>query len=231
MGEGVKKRRYVSQLRQGRAEATRASVLDAARRLFVDRGYAATSVQDIAREAGVSVDTLYAAVGRKPELLLAVHDMLLAEADAPLAAEQRRYVKQMRKARTAEAKIRVYANALARLLPWTVPLLEALRAAAERDPSCRAAYQEVSDRRARNMRLLVADLRSTGQMREGVTDSAAATLIWSMNSPEYFALLRDSGVSPRRYAALVRDVWVRVLLEPDGVGTEQAPTSLRDSSG
>lgn len=234
MGEHVKRRRYESRLRRERAEATRTAVLDAARRLFTTRGYAATSVQDVAREAGVAIDTLYTAVGRKPELLLAVHDMLLAEADAPLAVEQRRYVKQMRTAETAEAKIRVYANALARLLPRTVPLLEALRTAAERDASCRAAYQEVSNRRARNMRRLVADLRSTGEMREEVSDKAAATLIWSMNSPEYFALLRDAGVSPRRYASLVHDVWMRTLLQPSAqvpAATASAPAGLRHSSG
>lgn len=187
-------------------------MLVAARELFATRGYAATSVAEIAAAAGVSVDTLYAAVGRKPQLLLAVHDMALAEGDAPLAAEQRRYVEDVRAAATAEEKIAVYAAALARVLPRSVPLLEALRVAGQSDVECRRVYESVSDRRAANMRLFAADLRATGRLRAELDDDAVADLVWSMNSPDYFQLLRSRGYSPERYAALVCEVWTRTLL-------------------
>ena len=90
MTEGVKKRKYDASRRRAAAEQTKAAVLRAARELFTTRGYAATPVADIARAAGVSVDTLYETVGRKPQLLLAVHDMELAGGDAPAETEQRR---------------------------------------------------------------------------------------------------------------------------------------------
>lgn len=76
---------------------------------------AGTPVAEIARAAGVSVDTLYETVGLKPQLLLAVHDMELAGADAPVEAERRDYVRAIRAAPTAAAKITTYAEALARL--------------------------------------------------------------------------------------------------------------------
>ena len=78
MPEGVNKRKYDASRRRAAAELTRVAVLRAARELFTSRGYAGTSVAEIARVAGVSVDTLYETVGRKPQLLLAVHDMELA---------------------------------------------------------------------------------------------------------------------------------------------------------
>jgi AcrR family transcriptional regulator len=212
MGDAVKRRTYDSARRRAAAEKTRAAVLSAARDLFTTRGYAETSVAEIAAAAAVSVDTLYAAVGRKPQLLLAVHDMGLAEGDVPLAAEQRRYVQDVRAAAGAAEKIAVYAAALARVLPSTVPLLEALRVAGQADPDCRAVLVGVSERRAANMRLFAADLRATGELRDDLDDDAVADLVWSMNSPDYFQLIRSRGYSPEQYADLVRDVWVRSLL-------------------
>jgi AcrR family transcriptional regulator len=212
MTEGVKKRRYNASRRRAAAEQTRAAVLRAARELFTTRGYAATPVAEIARTAGVSVDTLYETVGRKPQLLLAVHDMELAGGDAPVAAEQRDYVQQVRAAPTAVGKITTYSEALARLLPKTVPLLDSLRVAGEKDPACREVYQAVRERRAANMRLFAADLRTTGELRDDLDDATVADLVWSMNAPEYFLLITSRGWTPRQYAAMVRDVWIRTLL-------------------
>ena len=62
-------RRYRSPRRAEQAAATRARIVDAARHLVVEQGYAATTVSQVAARAGVAVDTVYAAVGRKPELL------------------------------------------------------------------------------------------------------------------------------------------------------------------
>jgi hypothetical protein len=158
------------------------------------------------------VDTLYETVGRKPQLLLAVHDMELAGGDAPVEAERRDYVRQIRVAPTAAAKITIYAEALARLLPPTVPLLDSLRVAGETDPACREVYQAVRERRAANMRLFAADLRNTGELRDDLDDDTIADLVWSMNAPEYYLLVTSRGWTPGQYAAMVRDVWTRTLL-------------------
>ncbi len=213
MAGQVKKRRYDASGRRAAAERTRAQVLHAARELFLTRGYARTSVADIARTAAVSVDTLYAAVGRKPQLLLAVHDMELAGGDAPVDAEQRDYVREIRAEPTAIGKISIYAAALAQILPRTVPLLISLRTAGETDPECGELYRTITERRARNMRLFAADLRGTGELRADLDDDAVADLVWSMNGPDYFEALRSRGRTPEQYAELVRTVWIRTLLD------------------
>src|SRR4051812_20936424 len=70
VAEDVKsRRRYASAVRAEQAAATRHAVLQAARELFTERGYARTSIAAIAERAGVAVDTVYAAAGRKPALL------------------------------------------------------------------------------------------------------------------------------------------------------------------
>jgi AcrR family transcriptional regulator len=89
MTDGVKKRKYDASRRRAAAGQTKAAVLRAARELFTTRGYAGTPVAEIARAAGVSVDTLYETVGRKPQLLLAVHDMRLFAADLRTTGELR----------------------------------------------------------------------------------------------------------------------------------------------
>jgi AcrR family transcriptional regulator len=85
-------------VRARQAARTRRRVLAAARALFADNGYAGTTVAHIARHAKVSLHTVYAGVGRKPDLLLAVIDMTLGSADETIQAEQRAYVKAIRAA-------------------------------------------------------------------------------------------------------------------------------------
>lgn len=212
MTKSVKKRKYDASGRRQTAERTRLRVLRAARDLFADRGYAGTSVSDVARSAGVSVDTLYATVGRKPQLLLAVHDMELAGGGSPVEASQRDYVAQMQAAPTAAEKIGIYADALTERLPRTAPLLSSLRAAGETDPECRQVYETVSERRRRNMRLLAADLRSTGEVRDDLDDDTIADIVWSMNAPDFYLLIRSGGRTAEQYGSMVRDIWLHTLL-------------------
>jgi AcrR family transcriptional regulator len=213
MAGPVKRRAYDASGRRAAAEQTRLRVLSVARDMFSRRGYAATSVADIARGAGVSVDTLYSSVGRKPQLLLAVHDMELAGGAAPADAEQRDYVRRIRAATTGADKIAAYADALADVLPRTVPLLDALREAGRTDPECRNVYQSIGERRAANMRTFAADLRSTGDVREGLDDDEIADVVWAMNGPDFYLLLRSRGRTPEQYAAVVRDIWTRTILK------------------
>ena len=83
MGAETERRRYDSLRRGTQARETRAGIARAARRLFVDRGWAATTVRDVAREAGVSVPTVYAAYGNKAGLTRALADAADLSADAP----------------------------------------------------------------------------------------------------------------------------------------------------
>ena len=205
-------RAYRSPRREQQAAATRLAVLRAARDLFTRQGYPETTVAEVARRARVSVDTLYASVGRKPQLLLAVHDMVLGSADEPIAAEQRDYVLAVQAASGARAKLTTYAEALGRLLPKTVPLAESLRVAAQSDPECRKVWEGLNARRAANMLTFAGELRSTGEVREDLTDEDVAHLVWTTNSPEFYLLTTARGRTPGHYVAVVTDLWCRALL-------------------
>lgn len=214
VSDRVNRRRYHSPRRTEAARQTRTAVVQAARELFVRDGYESTSVAAIAERAGVSVDTVYASVGRKPEVVRAVIDDLLGEGRGEVPAEGRGYVEEIRAARTARAKLETYAMALGRLQPVLAPLVAALRDAGQRDEACRQAWSELVGRRAQNMRLLAADLRSTGELRADIDDQAVADIVWATNSHEYYLLLASRGWAARRYAEHLADLWVRLLLDP-----------------
>ncbi|MBB2892890.1 TetR/AcrR family transcriptional regulator [Flexivirga oryzae] len=206
------KRRYSSAQRAQQAAETRRAVLVAARELFEEKGYVAVGVGEVARRAGVNLDTVYRAVGRKPQLLLAAIDQILGSSDQPVPAEQRDYVIAVRAAATAGEKLRTYADALGTLMPRAAPLFAALREAAPADPECAALDRHISERRAANMRLLAAELRTAGQVREELDDDRVADLIWSTNSPQWFDLVTSRGWSAAEYADALYDLWSRVLL-------------------
>lgn len=212
MSEPVKTRSYASPVRQERAARTRERVLEAAAELFLEKGYAATTAREIAARAGVSVDTVYTGVGRKPQLMLELVERAISGGPGAVPAQERAYVQAVRAAPTARAKIELYARALGTLLPRLAPLVRVLQEAAPSDAACARLWRTVADRRSANMLLFAQDLRATGELRDDLSDEEVADLVWSTNAPEYYQLLADRGWAPARFERLLVDLWTRVLL-------------------
>jgi AcrR family transcriptional regulator len=202
-------------------------VLASARELFVVKGYAATTVADIARHARVAVDTVYATVGRKPDLLREVLETSISGTDDAVPARQRDYVRRVAEATTARDKIAAYVDGLVPLQVRLAPVVLALRDAAATDPESAAEWDRIATRRANNMRDFAADLRSTGELRADLSDDEVADMVWSMNGPEYWTLLVvERGWTPERFGAHLQDSWARMLLSsqegPDGCTQDSA---------
>jgi AcrR family transcriptional regulator len=219
----AKTRTYRSPRRQEQAAATRRSVVRAARELFSRDGYAATTVTAVAAAAHVSLDTVYASVGRKPELVLAVIDGVLGSSDEPVGLEEREYVKAIRRTPSARGKIEVYAGAVGRLVPQIAPLEDALRRAAESDAECAAVWARLLERRSANMILLAEELRGTGELRTDLSDREVADIVGSTSAVDYHLFLARRGWSPQDYERLLVDLWTRLLLSgtpvpPDSTG-------------
>lgn len=212
MPDDVKARSYRSPVRTAQAAATRQRILDAARALLEAQGYEATSVTALAEAAGVSVDTLYTAVGRKPQIVLAVIDDLLGGEQAA----QRAYVREIQAEPSAVGKVAVYAQAASQLVPRIAPLQDALRKAGESDAACATAWRALTQRRARNMLQFAQELRGTGDLRPDLGDRQVADIIWSTNASEFWGLFQQRGWTPQEYGAFLADMWTRMLLV-DGV--------------
>jgi AcrR family transcriptional regulator len=207
------RRPYRSAVRAEHAAATRRAVLQAARELFGQQGYAATSIAAIASRADVAVDTVYAAAGRKPALLRELVETTLSGTDEAVPGEQREYVIQIRAAASAREKVAIYAAAVGEIGVRMAPIQLALAEASVIDADCAALRAEISVRRANNMRLFAADLRATGELRADLTDDEVADIVWSMNSAEYRALLvGERGWTAERFGTWLADAWTRLLL-------------------
>ena len=210
-----KRRNYDGSSRKAAAQATRRSILESARRLFLANGYAGTTMPTIAQDSGVALDTIYAAIGKKSALFRLLIETAISGTDESIAALDRDYVRAIRAEPDAALKLKIYAAALRHIQPRLAPIFVVLQVAAPLDPDLQALWQEISQRRANNMRLLAKDIAATGKLRKELSETAAADIIWSMNSPEFYLLLvGQRGWSPEEFELWLAKAWVRLLLEP-----------------
>jgi len=205
------KRRYDATRRRQAAARTRAAILDAARELFTERGYTATPMTAIADRAGVALDTVYASVGRKPELARLLIETAISGTNNAVPAPQRDYVKAIRAATDADTKIELYAAAVAATAPRLALVHSIIQQAAPAAPELAAMWREIAERRAANMRRFVADLATVARLR--LDPDQAADIVWATNANEMYQLLvgqRDW--TPERYERFLADTWRRLLL-------------------
>src|ERR1700738_1731289 len=126
----VKRRAYRSSIRRGDAPAL---VREAAYRLFSTKGYLATSIEDIAEEAGVARPTVFTAVGPKPVILRTVVDQALAGDEAPVPIAERSWWREAIDEPDPARSIRLYARNMCRISSGAGPVLRALETAASID--------------------------------------------------------------------------------------------------
>jgi AcrR family transcriptional regulator len=209
------KRKYDSTSRSEAARTTRELIINSARAIFLEKGYAAATMPAVAIAAGTALDTVYATVGKKPALFRLLIEMAISGSDTAVPAEDRDYVRAIRAETDAARKLRLYAAALRRIQPRLAPLIRVLQGAASLDSELDALWQSISQRRSDNMRLLAKDLAATGRLPSGLSESKAADIIWSMNSPEFYLLLVEQrGWSLDEYEKWLGDAWIQLLLEP-----------------
>ena len=222
MARSVKRRTYDTATRREQSAATRTRILAVARQLIIDNGYRATTVAAIARAADVHVDTVYELAGRKPHLLRELIEQALSGVDHAVPGEHRAHVQAMRATPDPVEKLAIYASAMRHTHARLAPLFVALREASRTEPVAAEIWHEISERRAINMRKLVADLATTGRLRHGLTIDEGADIVWATNGPEIYLLLTDErGWTPDHYEAWIHDAWCRLLLDE----TEPPPTS------
>jgi AcrR family transcriptional regulator len=204
------KRVYRSTLRAEQARQTRAAVLDAATRCFLHRGYAATTMKDVAAAAGVSLPTVFAQ-GGKAALLLACVDRTLVgdDEEAPLLA--RDLFVRLAEARDKPGKLAALRDIAADRGPAVMPMLRAFEAAAAADPDLRDVWSEYESRRYADMRAMAQMFEP--ELRPGLDVDAAADIWWATFGLETTdRLLRDRGWSPERFADWFADAVDRLLL-------------------
>jgi AcrR family transcriptional regulator len=189
MGHRVK-RRYHAPRRAEQAAATRAAVLDAARGLFVERGYAGTSIRDVAAVARVGEQTVYRLFDTKAVLL---REVLLATvsgtSEGATAPERPRFLEQVAAAPTAGDRLRLIGQwSAAGYQRGSADLEMVVFAAADTDPRVRDLAAQIRELRHTDVRALVAAVAGELEPPQGMTLDDIADYIYAIwSSPVHQA--------------------------------------------
>jgi AcrR family transcriptional regulator len=202
------KRTYKTGLRQEQAQITKRRILDAASRLFVEGGYSSATVEDIAREAGVAYQTVYAVFGTK----LAVAQAIIWSSFQTEGIDQ--LMAEARESGDLEGHIRVGAH-IARLLNERfATIVRFMRESGE--PALLAEYQRIEGLRFDQIRAQLSPvLKAAGLLRRGISAEDALSSIWAMTGTDlYNQLVSGRRWTASRYEEWLKDALVNMLLEP-----------------
>lgn len=200
------RRDYDARARKEAAAQTRAHVLDAATKLFLRDGYAATTVAKIAKTARVSVETIYKTFGGKPGLVRAMWERALAGA-GPVPAAQRSDELQAQ-ATDARSLMRAWSRLSGEVAPLASPILLLIRDAAAHDREM-AKLQAEADR----ARLARMSDNARALVKFGIDATRSRDVMWLATSPEmYEMVVIRRGWSVDQYSELIHQLLVGALL-------------------
>jgi AcrR family transcriptional regulator len=195
--EPVKGKTDAGRQREERARRKRQRVVDAALRLFLERGYVATTIDAIARAAAVAPATVYQAFGTKRELLARILDQAIAGDARPAALLERDWVRQASQHPDPRQRLASVIQHTSHVAARTAPIKEIMRDAAAADPAVRQLLREDDQRRYLTQHALVDLIVGTDSRGAGCDrDHAAATFFALVNSHCYQLLADHLGWSP-----------------------------------
>ncbi|MET7834589.1 TetR/AcrR family transcriptional regulator [Micromonospora sediminicola] len=189
---GVKdgKRPYRSPVREENARRTRQAVVRAATELFVARGYAATSLADVAAEAGVARPTVFAAFGSKAALLQQVLDEALAGDDEPVPVARRPWFQPVWEAPDQGGVLDAYAGVCTLIGHRAAGAFETVRRAADEAPEAAELWETLLRNRRAGARMVVDRLLTLdGPLRPDTDTERAVDGLWFYNDPAHYAAL------------------------------------------
>ena len=202
------KRNYSTVLRQEQAQITKKRILDAASHLFVKSGYSSVTVEDIAIEAGVAQQTVYAVFRTK----LAVAQTIIWSSFKTEGIDE--LMAQARESGDLEVHIRIGAQIARRLNERFASIVRFMRESG--DPALLAEYQKIEGLRFDQIRAQLSSLlKTSGRLRAGISPADAVSSIWAMTGTDlYNQLVRARKWTPARYEEWLRDGITNMLLEP-----------------
>lgn len=204
-------RRYDASRRQAQARETRLAVVRAAQRLFVENGYGRTTMADVAREAGVSVETVYAGFKNKPTLLHRVWDITIGGDDEDVAFHERPEIRAIRAEPDLAERFMLHAAMTAATMRRIAPFLRALEAAADAEPAAAEMLAEIGRQRLIGLGVMARDAAATGRL--AVSEAECRDVIWAFSDGAlWHRLVVDRGWSQKRYATWTGRMWVRMLV-------------------
>jgi AcrR family transcriptional regulator len=234
-------RRYHSPRRRAHAQATRRVIIDAARSLFLDRGYSRTSVSAIAALADVAPETVYADFGTKRAILASILQVGLVGPATPVALVDWPELTSLRAELDPVRNIRLIASLHRAIYEPSVPMVGVMRAAADSEPGIAELLRLNQQRRLTGQANMMAHLADAGALRPGLAVEDATDCCWTVASPEAYRLMvHDRGLNPDQYEVWISNTLCRLLLDGPGASggdgrgggqRESWPRSKQHSNG
>jgi len=185
---------------QARTRLARRAVVEAARALFPERGYAATTIEAISEHSDVPPATVYRLFSSKLGILKALLDTSIAGDDQPLAVQDRPDVASLFNEPDPRELLAGFAGITTAINQSTNDTYGVLAGAAGSDPAAAELLDEIREQRDRGQGQIARALARAGALKPGLREREAADLIHALMSPEVYRLLvGDRGWTPERY--------------------------------
>jgi AcrR family transcriptional regulator len=205
---------------QARTRLARAAVVEAARSLFLDRGYGATTVEAISELADVPAATVYRLFSSKHGILKSLVDVSIVGDDDAVPMADRPQVQELLADRQPAEQLAGFVGVAVRVNQRVAPLYRILLSAAAADSDAAALLDELTRQRQQGQRVIARSLARAGALQPGLRERDAADVIHAILSPELYRLLVvDRGWTTRRYQRWLAGVLTDQLLPPDPTGS------------
>jgi AcrR family transcriptional regulator len=211
MGTTVK-RRYRSTRRREQAEETRSRISGAAHDLFVTQGYGRTTIAEVARAAGVAVETVYAAYRNKATLLRHVWYTAMRGDDEDVRLLDRPEIRAVLAEPDLRKRLRTHAAVMTSVFRRMTPLFRALQGAASTEPAAATILAEFDERRLDAAGHYARAAAATGKLaisEEECRDVFAATLDGAL----WHRLVDERGWTDDRFAEFLSSLWIAALVQ------------------
>jgi AcrR family transcriptional regulator len=214
MVEVKDRRKYSSAVREEQAVRTRTRILDAAAELFLERGYARTTMKDIAVQAEVARDTVHAIFGSKAGVLTALIDYRLVPDGSVTNVTQLPGALAIKCEVDQRKQIELFARFIAGISTELRPVYEILRTASAVEPEMAKVFEEMDQFRMNNMQTYAKWIAARGPLRVSIRQ--AGETIWALASLDVARMLCDElGWTESQHARWLSDTLIRTLL-PNG---------------
>ena len=189
-------------------------MVDAARRLFLERGYGSTTMEVISAEADVPPATVYRLFSSKHGILKALLDASIVGDDDDVPMADRPQVRNLLGTGDPREQLAGFVRVIAEVNERVAPLYRILVSAAGSDPDAAALLDQLTEQRAKGQRAIARSLSRAGALAPGIRERDAADVIHALLSPELYRLLVfDRGWRSDRYQRWLTSLLTAQLLE------------------
>jgi AcrR family transcriptional regulator len=200
---------------QARTRLARAAVVDAARTLFLERGYGATTIDAISALSDVPPATVYRLLSSKRGILKALLDVSIAGNDEAIPMADRPPVRSLLADPDPRNMVAGFVGIAAQVNVRTAAIYRILVSAAASDPDAATLLDELTRQRQQGQGRVARALARARALRPTLRERDAGDIIHALVSPEVYGLLVvDRGWPPERYETWLTETLVDQLLAP-----------------